>query len=141
QVPTLFTSESVHTIILGYPDPGGKPATQTWSFTVYPYTGPTKDTIKSYGGLIVGQAKFTPDAGGHTGKAGDYAIDFGKGGGAWVDIKDISFLNAAAAKDELSMTMWIKKYDIGASSAFWAQLLNRPKTGTDRRGFQAHIPW
>ena len=109
---TLLASKSTHTITLGYSDPGGQPATQEWSFEAYQYTGPTKDTLQGYAGLIVGNAQFTADAGGHTGKAGDYAIDSTPRGGGWVDIADASFLNAARKNDTLSVSVWVKKYDI-----------------------------
>ncbi|MEO8428380.1 MAG: LamG-like jellyroll fold domain-containing protein [Verrucomicrobiota bacterium] len=131
----LLDSKSTHTISLGYSDPGGNPATLDWSFETYSYTGPSKDTLHGYNGFIVGKALFTADAGGHTGKAGDYAIDFAKGGGAWVDILDASFLNAATTNDQLSFSFWVYRYDINASSAFWA---NSASAG---RGFQAHTPW
>src|SRR5207249_8030743 len=62
-------------------------------------------------------------------------IDSGRTGGTWVDIQDVSFINPAAAKDTLSMVMWIKKYDIAAGSAFWAAMAG------GERVFQAHIPW
>ena len=131
----LLASKSTHTITLGYTDPGGQPATQEWSFEAYQYTGPTKDTLQGYAGLIVGNAQFTPDAGGHTGKAGDYAIDSTPRGGGWVDIADASFLNAASKNDTLSVSVWVKKYDIVDGSAFWV-------TGSDQdRVFQAHTPW
>jgi hypothetical protein len=131
----LLASKSTHTITLGYMDPGGKPATLDWSFETYQYTGPTKDTLQGYAGYLVGNAQFTPDAGGHTGKAGDHAIDSTSKGAGWVDIIDASFLNAGAKNDTLSFSLWVKKYDIANGSAFWA-------VGTDQdRAFQAHLPW
>jgi hypothetical protein len=36
----LLTSESVHTVALTYPDPGGNPATMEWSFTVADLSDP-----------------------------------------------------------------------------------------------------
>jgi len=130
-----LASQSTHAVSIGYVDAGGQPATLEWSFTVNTYAGLTKDVVKGYSSLILGKAQFTPDAGGHTGKAGDYAIDLGKAGSAWVDINDATFLNAATANDELTFAIWVKKYDIAAGSAFWAA------SATDVRGFQAHTPW
>ena len=133
--PALLPSKSTHTISLGYSDAGGKPATLDWSFETYLYTGTTKDTVKGYSGYIVGNAQFTPDAGGHTGKPGDRAIDSTAKGGGWVDVIDASFLNQATKNDTLSVSLWIKKYDIAAGSAFWIN-------GSDQdRAFQAHTPW
>src|SRR5207245_2859332 len=48
----IYTSKSVHTATLHYKDPGGNATTLAWSFTVFAYSGPTKDTVKSYPGLI-----------------------------------------------------------------------------------------
>ncbi len=135
-VPTgLYASGSTHTIALTYPDPAGNPATMEWTFTVSAYSGPTKDIIKGVGGLLMGKAVYTADKGGYSGKDADYAIDFGKTGNAWVDIIDASFLNTAAAKDEMSFSFWVYRYDINASSAFWAV------SASAGRGFQAHTPW
>jgi len=131
----ILPSKTKHIITLGYSDPAGKAATLEWSFETTAYAGPALDVVKGYAGLIAGKAQYTPDAGGHTGKAGDYAIDFGKTGGAWVDIVDASFLNEATKNDEMSFSFWVKKYDIANGSAFWA---NSASAG---RGFQAHTPW
>jgi len=131
----LLPSKTKHIITLGYSDPAGKAATLEWSFETSAFQGPALDVVNGYAGLIVGKAQYTPDAGGHTGKAGDYAVDFGKTGGAWVDIIDASFLNEATKNDEMSFAFWVKKYDIANGSAFWA---NSASAG---RGFQAHTPW
>jgi len=132
---TLLPSKTKHFITLGYSDPAGKAATSEWSFETTAYQGQAVDVVNGHAGLIIGNAQYTPDAGGHTAKAGDYAIDFGSKGGAWVDIADASFLNDATKNDEMSFSFWVKKYDIANSSAFWA---NSASAG---RGFQAHTPW
>lgn len=134
----LFASGSSHTVALTYPDPAGNAATVQWSFTVSTYSGPTKDVVKGLSGFLLGKAKFTDDKGGHTGKPGDYAIDFGKTGGAWVDILNALFLNDATKNDQLSVSLWVNKYDIANSSAFW---FISPSSNNGQRGFQAHIPW
>jgi len=131
----LLSSKTQHTITLGYSDPAGQAATLEWSFETTAYQGPALDVVNGHAGLIIGNAQYTPDAGGHTGKAGDYAIDFGSTGGAWVDIADASFLNEATKNDEMSFSFWVKRYDIANSSAFWA---NSASAG---RGFQGHTPW
>jgi hypothetical protein len=125
-------------VALTYPDPAGNAATMQWPFTVTTYSGPTKDVVKGVNGLLIGKAQFTADKGGHTGKAGDHAIDFGKTGGAWVDIINALFLNDATKNDQLSVSVWVNKYDIAASSAFW---LISPSSNNGQRGYQAHIPW
>jgi hypothetical protein len=87
---------------------GGTKISHDWQFTVSTYTA-TLDTVNKYAGLLRGTAQFTPDAGGHTGKAGDYAIDSTPSGGGWVDIIDASFLNAGTKNDTLSCSLWVKK--------------------------------
>ncbi|MBI2947586.1 MAG: Ig-like domain-containing protein, partial [Verrucomicrobia bacterium] len=135
---TLLASKSTHTVSLGYLDPGGKPATLSWSFETAEYKGPVKDLVKGYEGLILGSAKLSGDKGGFSGKAGDYAVDFGRGSGQSVLISDASFLNAAAAGDKMTFSLWVKKYDIANNSAFWA---DSPSSSGGQRGAQAHTPW
>lgn len=135
---TLFASKSTHTITLGYLDPAGQPATLDWSFSMAEYKGPVKDKVKGYDSFILGSANLTPDKGGVTGNAGDYAIDFGRGSGQSVLIPDASFLNAAAAGDKMTFALWVKKYDIANNSAFWA---DSPSSSGSERGFQGHTPW
>jgi len=136
--PALLASKSTHTVSLGYRDPGGNPAALDWSFEVTVYAGPVKDLVKGYEGLILGSAKLTADKGGFSGKAGDYAIDFGRGSGQSVLVYDASFMNAAAAGDKMTFAMWVKKYDIANNSAFWA---DSPSSSSGQRGAQAHAPW
>src|SRR5438552_13224470 len=94
----------------------------------------TKDKLKSYEGVLQGDSTYTSSGGGHTGNAGDHAIDLTPQGG-YVAVSDASFLNAATVNDEMTVALWIKKYDIANSSAFW---IDSP---TDARVFQAHTPW
>ena len=97
------------------------------------------DKVSGNKGYLLGAAAFTPDKGGHTGKAGDRAIDFGKvEANQSVYIPDAGFINKAAAKDEMSFAVWVKRYDIANSSAFFA--VSPSSTGTSR-GWQAHTPW
>lgn len=133
----LLASKSTHIISLGYVDPGGNPTTLESSFEVAEYKGPIKDAVKGYNALLLGVGKQTDDKGGFSGAAGDRGIDLTKAG-APVQVVDASFLtavNAATTADELSVSMWIKKYDIADSSAFW---FSSPTQG---RVFQAHTPW
>jgi hypothetical protein len=129
---------SAHQAEVDYPLADGSKAAVQWKFTVVKTQ--TKDSVGGVLGYVKGPGGFTADAGGHSGKPGDYAIDSTKNGGTWVDIQDVGFLNAAAPKDTLSMSLWVKKYDIANGSAFWAQV-SKVTTGTDLRGYQAHIPW
>jgi len=97
----------------------------------------TKDKVSSYPATMLGNGSWSDDALGHTGKAGDYAYDTTRTGGP-AQVDNAAFLaavNAAAAGDELSVALWVKKYDIAASSGFW---FTSPTQG---RAFQAHTPW
>ena len=130
----IFTGQTTHKASFTYPGAGGTPATIQWGFTVGVYT---KDVVHSYVGTFGGGSAYTPDAGGHTGRAGDRAADFGNGTGP-VHVKDASFLNALSTNDEMSFVFWLKKPGIEAGSTFWA---NSPSSATDQRGYQAHVPW
>jgi len=135
----LYPSASVQKVTLGYLDAGGNPATLEYMFTVAAYSGPTKDKVAAYPGLIMGSAVYTADAGGHTATAGDYGIDLTTKGGpvATFDAGFLAAANAATANDELSVTFWQKKYDVADSSAF---TLHSPSAGNNRN-FHAHVPW
>jgi hypothetical protein len=133
----MLASGSTHVITLGHPDPSGQPATTEWSFTTVTYSGVTKDKVKSYTAWLLGNSTFTADGKGVSNKAGDYGLDLTTKGGP-VQVADADFLtalNAATAKDELSVSMWIKKYDIADSSAVWFS------SPSQARVFQAHTPW
>ncbi len=81
---------------------------------------------------------YTAGGGGHTGQSGDSAMDLGTGGGTSLFVTDPGFLaalNAAAANDTLSVSLWIQLSAISDSSAFW---FYAPDQG---RAFQAHTPW
>ncbi len=132
-------SASAHTVTLNYLDAGGNPASSTWTYTVLTYTGSTKDKVANYPGLIQGNAKYSADKGGHTGKAGDYAIDLTTKGGPVVayDKAFAAAVNAATASDEVTVSFWQKKYDTADSSAF---VLSTPSI-SGNRAFHAHVPW
>ena len=133
---TPLPSGSTVALSVVYTDNTSASITNGTTFVAPTFTGVTKDVVHGITGFIRGKTTgFTPNAGGHTGQPGDYAIDSTSKGGTWVDIQDISFIEAAAANDTLSMAMWIKKYDIAAGSAFWAA------DAGGARVFQAHTPW
>lgn len=134
----LFASKSTHKISLGYTDPGGKPATQEWSFEIGDYKGPVKDLVNGHPALLLGAVNLTPDKGGFSGKDGDLAADFGRGSGQSILVSDASFLNTAVAGDQVTFSLWVKKYDTANNSAFWA---DSPSSNGTLRGAQAHIPW
>jgi len=137
--PALSASLAVHTVSLGYLDPGAKAATLDYSFTTGAYSGTTEDKVSGYPGLLLGSAVFTADAAGATGKAGDKAINLTMKGGPVVSFNSafLAKVNAATANDELTVAFWQKKLDTADSSAF---TMNSPGSGNNR-GFHAHAPW
>lgn len=134
-VPTKpYEIKSSHSAALTYPTAGGAKVLE-WSFVVAPYT---LDYVSGRAGSMTGGSGFTLDAEGITRAPGDRAVDFGRNGTGPVVVGDVSFLNAAAVNDEVSFVFWSKKYDIAASSAFWAV---SPSSNNGQRGYQAHVPW
>lgn len=130
----LFAIASKHKASLSYPS-AGQTKTLEWTFVVGPYT---RDSVASRIGALTRGSGFTQDTAGHSGLAGDYGVDFGRNGTGPIVVGDASFLNAAAANDEMSFGFWAKKYDIAAGSAFWAV---SPSSNNAERGWQAHVPW
>ena len=118
---------------------GGAQRTESLGFFVPPVT---VDKVASRAGLILGPARHTAAGGGRSGAATDHAMDLGRvsAGAPSVLVPDAAFLNSATAAgdDTLTFALWIKKYDIAASSAFWA---DSPSSPSGMRGFQAHTPW
>jgi len=132
----LLASESVHTVAVNYLDAGGNPASHTWSFTVLPYRGPALDKVAQYPALITGAATYTADQGGHSGAAGDYAMDHTLAGGALL-VPNATWANTAAAADEVSVAFWAQKADAApaANAAYWFE------SPTLDRQNQVHLPW
>lgn len=114
---------------------GGTQRVAEWSYSVPQVIA---DKLHGYPAQLLGTVAFTDDKGGHTGAAGDTAMDFGTSGTPSVLIPDASFVNATTADDQMSFSLWIKKYDNANSSAFWADATSAPSA---QRGFQAHTPW
>jgi hypothetical protein len=133
----LMASGAEITATLTHPDPVGDPTTEEWMFTVIEYRGPTLDSVAGYPGVITGNAVHTEDGDGHSGEAGDRAMDFTSKGGT-VIVTEFDFLNELFANDELTVLYWGKKYDTASSSAFW---IKNASSSSGNRGFQAHVPW
>lgn len=133
--PALLASNSTNEVEFSYLDAGGEPATLKWSFVTYPYVT-TKDTVGAYTGLITGNALRTADRGGRSGAAGDYALDTTSRGG-YAEVPVVDWAKPAFAADELTVTFWMKKYDIADGSAF----VFRSPTASSQRAYHAHVPW
>jgi hypothetical protein len=88
--------------------------------------------------MLLGPTKYTPDAGGYSGKAGDYGIDLGgKQAGQGVQLVDPTPLNQAAANDEMSVVGWQKLQSLVNSAFFFGVA---PSVNGGARGFGA-FPW
>ncbi|MCP4839633.1 MAG: LamG domain-containing protein, partial [Planctomycetes bacterium] len=86
---------------------------------------------------VITNAKYTDDMGGHTGEAGDRAMDF-LTTAANLLVPDGEFLNIASAFDKITVSLWQKNYATPNSSSFWGV---SPSSNGSGRGIQAHIPW
>lgn len=128
-------SSGAHTVTLVYTTSLGVTTTNFWNFTV----GAMLDKTHDYVGICQGTAAQTANAGGHTGKSGDYAIDLGNGGsGTSVLITDAAFLaalNQAHANDVVTYSIWTKLRNNNANSLLWAN------TTTGARALNLHFPW
>lgn len=131
---TFWAIQSSHTAVLTYPTPGG-PKTLTWEFSVAPYT---RDAVASRVGAFTGGSGYGKAAGGRSGVAGDYAVDFGNNGTGPVVVNDGAFMNTGATQDKMTFAIWAKKADIANSSVFWGV---SPSSNNGQRGWQVHLPW
>jgi hypothetical protein len=139
----LYTPNDTINVTLGYVENGEAMSAQ-WSFSVAPYT---RDVLHGYIGAIEGPAFFSPNGGGHTGKPGDYAINFGESGaGTSVRVADGGFLNLAAASDVMSISLWVKRLsatistnDVATNSSAFCAV--SPSSSGDESGYQAQLPW
>lgn len=94
---------------------------------------------------ITAPAAFSADQGGHSGEAGDYALDLGdfSGTGAFARVPAGAHLDLAFTLNAIAVSFWQFNVGDGAggfnnTSAFW---LEAPDAPDQRRGFQAHTPW
>lgn len=99
-----------------------------------------------------GDAAFSADRTGQTGKPGDRALDLGQGGsianpsnasvisGTPNGSEFVQKLNNSNEDDTLSVSFWQRWHDgqIANSSSVW---FTSPSAGNGDRGFQSHLPW
>jgi hypothetical protein len=130
-----FAPNTTHNYSIQVKDTLGSPVTLQDSFKVDNYT---LDKLHGYYAQIRGSAAISADKGGHTGKTGDTALDFGTNTAVLASalVPDASFINPTASNDVMSVSLWIKRYDVTDSSAFWVESPASPGT----RGFQANVP-
>jgi Concanavalin A-like lectin/glucanases superfamily/Carbohydrate family 9 binding domain-like len=130
-----FPPNSDHTYTIQVKDTLGNTVTAQGAFRTDNYS---LDKLHGYYAQIRSGSALTPDKGGHTGQAGDSALDFGAAAVATAAlVTDASFLNSAASNDMMTASVWVKKYDnINSSSAFWVE----SPSSAGPRGFLANIP-
>jgi hypothetical protein len=109
-----------------------------WDFNDAATPALSKDKLRGIVGTNMATAAFTADAAGRSGQPGDRAMDFKTAGNNYVRVPTGSFINFAAAGDDMTVTFWQKRYSVGNSSSFWMASPSSPQT---ERGFQAHVPW
>ena len=109
-----------------------------------PAVAPASDGIAP-DAAIMAPAAFSADMGGHSGLAGDYALDLGSaaGSGAFARVPAGQHFDLAALTNSMAVSFW--QFNAGdglggfiASSAFW---IDSPTAAADGRGFQVHAPW
>ncbi len=101
----------------------------------------TRDKVGNYPATFGGASGWTAPGAGHTGQATDHALNMpvtGAGSGLVTDAAFLTAVNQAAAADQMSVVLWVKKYDIASGSAFW---FASPTSNNGERAFQAHLPW
>ncbi len=87
---------------------------------------------------VVNGAVYSADSAGHSGNAGDYAMDFGGGGSQGVLLGDAGILNSATANDTVTVSFWIKTSAGGQNTSVFN--LYSPSV-SHGRGLFAHAPW
>ena len=108
-----------------------------WEFNDVDDASSAVDSTVGRVGILEGGAAYTADAGGRTGTAGDYGMDFGSdSAGQTVRVEDASFLNTGT--DTVTYSFWQQLDNVANSSTFWAI---SPSSSGAERGAQAHVPW
>jgi len=149
-----FASKSVHTAQLSYTE-GGAAVTREWTFTAinkdlvayFDFNDASdpakaKSKVGGYVGEMLNGAKYTDDAKGRTGKAGDRAAKVGSAdpvvnGTIRIAGKDVSFMNLGGMQNQLSVSLWQRLDVVKNSSVLWSS----GEGGERNRTFQAHAPW
>ncbi|HIG30338.1 MAG TPA: hypothetical protein EYQ50_22070, partial [Verrucomicrobiales bacterium] len=99
----------------------------------------TIDNVNGVAGAIEGDAVFTE---GHTGNAGDSAMDFGPdSAGQIVRVADAPWLNVLGVSNAGTVSFWQRLHNIASTSTFWLNNSNSGGVTNGDRAFQAHVPW
>ena len=122
--PTLFPANSTQTVSLVYSDSATPPNvfSNSWPVVIEAYNGYVIDRQSGHVGFLEGSAVFTADKGGHTGLAGDRAIDLsGIGSGGDVHVGMAAFLNQAATNTLMSVSLWMKVHQLSNGGMVFAR--------------------
>lgn len=137
----IFHSGSTHTLTVDYQG-AGFPNVQTNLVFTVPCVKHATDRVAGYPAEFQGVAKYSPSGSGHSGAAGDFAVDIGAPARQSNNlmVADPAFLdgvNSAALNDTLTFSLWVKHRITSSSSVFWAFSDSAP----DNRGAQMHCPY
>ncbi len=127
-----------NTVTVVYTDSGKTSFTNSYLVAIASLASGASDVLHGYTGYLQGNAVYTASGGGHTGKAGDYAVDGTANASGAFYVPSASFVNAAGSNDCMAVSFWVYRYSINPSSAFW---FDSPSSSGTGRGYQAHTPW
>lgn len=109
-----------------------------WDFNDTSTLTKSIDSIGKNTGTLLDGASFSANGEGHTGLAGDHALDLGDTKASQrMETIDAAFLNAAASNNSLTICFRQKLDSLASSSSFWGVSPSSPST----RGIQSHGPW
>jgi hypothetical protein len=131
-------SEKIRALVDGEPNP-----IAYWDFDFATDPATAYDHVLGYQGDLV-NAKYTEDKGGHTGEAGDRAMDF-LVTPAGMLVQDAEFLNIASGINKVTISVWVKNHAILPNATVFFALTSPDNPGTDMEGrtrfVSFHIPW
>lgn len=137
----VYPSGSTHALVVDFQGTGFPPVHTALSFTV-PMAEGSVDRVEGTVARFQGKAAYGANGSGRTESAGDYAVDIGtparqNNNLVVTDAGFLSRLNAAAAGDTVTFSLWVKHRTTSSSSVFWAFSSSAP----DNRGLQMHCPY
>lgn len=108
-----------------------------WDFNDPSAPEAATDRIQGLVGTLESGAVYTEDSTGHTGQAGDHAVDFGSDGASEKIRVDGAWAQPLGALDQVTVAYWQQLNTVGTSFGFWFQ---SPSSGGGR-GISGHTPW
>ncbi|MEM7383349.1 MAG: LamG-like jellyroll fold domain-containing protein [Verrucomicrobiota bacterium] len=118
-------------------DPNASPLLVCWDFN-----DATNETqSEGFGGIVgtlEGEASFTPDGGGHSGEAGDRALDLGDSGDNSHLLVESDILSVTGQTDQITVAFWQKLDSVTNMTSFKGR---SPSSNGGERGMSVHTPW